>query len=570
MVKRFMLYLRTARYLKPSQILWRVRYGFCRRFRLYRIPKAPDAVPFFNRECLRLAKAFLEESNRCGIHENGDMEALRNQSIRLLNVAPPDSGYIPWRDRAFSKLWRYQLHSFSFSRDFAVNAASEDYLGDRDRALGWMRDWIKNNPVGVDVGWDAWPVSERLLNWALLIAVFDLHDEDIRVAWCRQVRWLDRWIEYDVRANHLLTNVCALTVAACMLDEQALLNRVLPQLKSQFDEQILKDGGHYERSPMYHAQMLWNGMVVYAFLREKPPFLQDALLRMTGFLRLIRHPDGEIPLFGDSVLKQAPPTRALIALADQMFPVGEPVSNSSACGFALEDSGFYILGCADKGNHMIVKTAPPSPAFQPGHSHADMLSFELSVGGRRIIVDSGAHGYAESDLRAYCRSTGAHNTVQVGGLEQHELWGTFRCARRAQALPVTFQEDAGSVVLEAGYRHYTGYQHLRRISFDPAQQVWEIHDRLTGIAGEGVVRSILHFHPGCSVHADVNWLRVEAGGEKLTIEVLSGTCTEVLDAKTSPNKYCPEFGSTIAAPAAIFKTQNNPAQEIIYRISCSG
>jgi len=226
---------------------------------------------------------------------------------------------IPWRDPAYPLLWRYKVHGFCFARDFAINAATDTYLGDRDRALNWMRDWIDRNPVDRDAGWDAWPVSERLLNWSLLIAVFHLHDDDLRGAFCRDLRWLQKWIEYDLGANHLLKNACALTVAACLAEDTSRLSHALKLLQQQLTEQVLPDGGHIERCPLYHAHAFWDCLLVYAALDEKPSFLEEALTRMSAFLDTIAHPDGEIPLFGDSALKEAPPTQALLRLARRLL-----------------------------------------------------------------------------------------------------------------------------------------------------------------------------------------------------------------------------------------------------------
>ena len=57
------------------------------------------------------------------------------------------------------------------------------------------------------------------------------------------------------------------------------------------------------------------------------------------------------------------------------------------------------------------------PAYQPGHAHADTLSFELSVDGLRWFVNTGVSGYGVTADRSYERSSEAHNTVVVDGMD---------------------------------------------------------------------------------------------------------------------------------------------------------
>ena len=71
------------------------------------------------------------------------------------------------------------------------------------------------------------------------------------------------------------------------------------------------------------------------------------------------------------------------------------------------------------------------PDHLPGHGHCDSLSFEWWVDGVPIIVDAGTLSYVAGAPRAACRSTRAHNTIEIDAYEQHEMWAAFRVARRA-------------------------------------------------------------------------------------------------------------------------------------------
>lgn len=69
-----------------------------------------------------------------------------------------------------------------------------------------------------------------------------------------QARYLRRRIEWHLLANHLFVNAkaliyCGLCFSGAEADEW--LGTGLRILKRQVPEQILADGGHFERSPMY-------------------------------------------------------------------------------------------------------------------------------------------------------------------------------------------------------------------------------------------------------------------------------------------------------------------------------
>ena len=52
--------------------------------------------------------------------------------------------------------------------------------------------------------------------------------------------------------NHLLENAFALLFSSYYFQNEKFYNKSTFLLKSQLNEQILKDGGHFELSPMYH------------------------------------------------------------------------------------------------------------------------------------------------------------------------------------------------------------------------------------------------------------------------------------------------------------------------------
>jgi hypothetical protein len=119
----------------------------------------------------------------------------------------------------------------------------------------------------------------------------------------------------------------------------------------------------------------------------------------------------------------------------------------------LGSSGYVVLRpCL--GVALIADVGLPCPPQLPAHAHADCLSFELHVNGHALIVDTGTSTYRPSARRRYERSTSAHNTVEVDGADQTEVWGTFRAARLAVPSLERISEEGGSIVLVASHDGY--------------------------------------------------------------------------------------------------------------------
>jgi uncharacterized heparinase superfamily protein len=154
----------------------------------------------------------------------------------------------------------------------------------------------------------------------------------------------------------------------------------------------------------------------------------------------------------------------------------------------LGESGY--LRIENNSAVIIFDAAPLGPDYQPGHGHADTLSFELSSRGHRIFVNSGTSTYEQNSLRNYERGTAAHNTIRIDGLDQSEVWANFRVARRAR--PFDVQTDHRFFVEAAhdGYhRLCSKVTHRRRIDLNG--NVVTITDRLEG---SGHHSAELYFH----------------------------------------------------------------------------
>ena len=172
-------------------------------------------------------------------------------------------------------------------------------------------------------------------------------------------------------------------------------------------EQILPDGGHYERSPVYHLVVLRDLLEMHALAPAAVP--ADVLDRMRRFASALARPDGAPALFNDGGLELAPALELPVA--------GDGLEVFPETGYAVLRRGPLWLA---------FDCGAPAPAFLPAHAHADALSFQLWWDGEPVVVDPGTYTYEPGAERDWFRGTEAHSTLAVDGLDQFRLWGAFR------------------------------------------------------------------------------------------------------------------------------------------------
>lgn len=433
---------------------------------------------------------------------------------------------IDWGFSGHGRLWAYHLHYLDGLVVLAAGASlgrATDAVHVADLASAWARA----NPVGRDPAWEPYPVSLRLVN--LIRAAVLLRDEhpalatELTALARVHADALPRMLETHLRANHLLANLKALVMASSLdILSCAFRRRGHRLLAEQLSHQFLPDGGHYERSLMYHRDLTEDMAELTAVLAEceTPVDLvqqcRETTLRAATFHLAHMHPDGSLPLLNDTANGAAVAgtsfAEAIGTLVGAEVPRPEaPLTWSAASGLAsVRCDPFYV--CWDAG--------PIGPDDQPGHGHSDALSFELSVHGRRVITNRGIRGYADEPTRSYSRSTAAHSTFQFGSDDPHELWGAFRVGQRSRPEGVSVDRSGPAIHLRAALPWTTLREravHRREIAV--RSEFVDVRDTAAG--GSGTSR--FHCAPGIEVtpRAD-GWMLGAEGRDLLRIEILAG------------------------------------------------
>jgi uncharacterized heparinase superfamily protein len=554
-VTQLALYLQTLRHLRPVQLRGQL---------LKRLPAVARARTPRREPTVRAGLRALEGPPASPGRVSADFR------FSFLNVTSAAASRADWAAAGMSRLWRYNLHYFDYLLDESV---ADDFRA----AL--IDDWIRRNPPATTDAWDAYPVSLRIVNW---VKYFLGRRAPLPRAWLTslygQAAWLQRNFEYHLLGNHLLKNAVGLMFAGAFFDgaePDAWLQRAWRCFEDQVREQFLADGGHYERSPMYHALCL-NDCLDVLSLATQPALaahltsaaeVRERIVSAAAFLRDICAPDGEIPLFNDAAFGIAPAPAALIAHAQRVLrgePRGALEPGAPRCELIRKSESGYF-GFRHGADWLLIDCGSIGPDHQPGHAHCDTLSYELALEGKRLIVDSGVHDYEAGARRLASRSTAGHNTVMIDGCEQSEIWGTFRVARRARPLTARLEARPPGCIFEGahdGYRRLPGRAvHRRRFVYDGAGAI-EIEDEISG-GGSHEVASRIRLAPGYTPVINPSYAAISGpdGTPVARIEFPDGTRTRL-----EGGWYFPQFGAQLACHVLVLEASGPLPLRLGYRI----
>ncbi len=489
--------------------------------------------------------------------------------FKFLGVEHDLSANGGWNDSELEKLWLYNLHYFE-----DLNATSADARTAWHSAL--MQRWVAENPPPYGNGWEPYPTSLRIVNWVKWALAGNTLPAGCAESLATQTRWLSKRLEVHLLGNHLFANAKALVFAGLYFEgseAEQWLEKGLSILVRELHEQVLSDGGNFERSPMYHAIFLEDLLdllnITGVYVNQVSTTLVaqwcDVSLRMLDWLQGMTHPDGQIALFNDAAFGIAATADDLTAYAGRVLGNDAVLSKLPATsepgndrgGLHLSqwaDSGYIRLECADAV--ALLDVAPIGPDYLPGHAHADTLSFELSVFGQRVIVNGGTSRYGLGPERLRERQTMSHSTVEVCGQSSSEVWGGFRVARRAYPfdLAVSERPDVLSVACSHdGYKRLPGKPVHRR-----SWQLSRTHMVVVDLVSSGEWPAVAHY----ILHPDVGVERVApdsfhlklANGKLIFVQICNGS------GRLERKIFSPEFGKTLPTQCIAVDLQDGNAQ----------
>jgi uncharacterized heparinase superfamily protein len=390
----------------------------------------------------------------------------------------------------------------------------------RDSARESVQKWLAQEPDFGSAAWRSDVIGTRLFTW---INHFDdivggkdpAFKRAVLTSMARQHRHLARFAAWELSGAARLRALKGLIAGILALDGSALrLAKALGVLERQATVQILPDGGHRSRSPSEQLRVVQDLVEIRSLLRaakiEPPAALQDAIERAAPMLRLFRHGDRRLALFNDSLEEDG----VLIDLI---------LTQSETRGRGLThapDTGFERLQAAK--SLVIVDTGTrPSPSFGM-HSHAGALSFEMSYGRERIVVNCGAYRGSDPNWWLVPRASAAHSVLVVADTNSTEIRDDGLLNRTPISVSCERAEHEGQHWISAthdGYRERFGLIYTRELFLAADGDDLRGEDRLTGRPG---AKFTVRFH----LHPSVEAALVD-GASAATLRLPSGTCWQL-------------------------------------------
>jgi uncharacterized heparinase superfamily protein len=396
----------------------------------------------------------------------------------------------PWAADMRSE-WLAALHSFGWLSDLAASDGEAAWRAARE----WTEDWLGRCDAWEHIAWRADVIGDRLVAWISYFNELAERDETtplrtrLLASIARQLRHLSRVAASEAPGLPRLGALRGLVVAAAALGSERRLGRALGKLEREIETQILPDGGHVARSPAAQLTALRYLIEARAALRAfdaaVPAPLQSAIDRAAPMLRFFRHGDGRMALFNGANEDDAGHIDRVLARAEAK---GRPPLSAPHSGFQRLQAGRSLV-LAETG-------LPPAPGFDQ-EAHAGTLSFEMSFGRERLIVNCGAYHGPDTNWRNVARATAAHSTLVVADTNSSELHANGGLGRRPLHAPSERAEEAGSQWLAAthdGYHPIFGLTHARQLFLAGDGEDLRGEDRVTGRAGQGFTIRF-HLHP---------------------------------------------------------------------------
>lgn len=404
--------------------------------------------------------------------------------FRFLNLEKSFAfGHIDWAFRGHGMLWTYNLNYF----DWLHQADMTPKVGLESLEVFYTA--VEENPIALH----PYPTSLRIINASKYVCKWQVQEAWLHGQIVADLRLLESRLEYHLLANHLLENAFALYIGGLVTGERDLLAAGRELLAQQLQEQILDDGMHYERSPMYHMIILERLLDALNFAKACNDELVDLLAtyarKMTS-LAMNWNGLERIPMMQDSAYGVAFSVPLVLEyskrLLDSHFPTNAAKFKSS-----------HYRASTSKALYCFINAGRIKPNFQPGHGHADELNFELFVNGSPIIVDTGVSTYEPGIVRESQRSTSSHNCVTINGMNSSDVWSSFRVGRRAK---VFLFEKPGEILVAR--TDYVSNSRINR-TFKVQENYFILDDQING-SSEALLEGRLHFHPSVTLFTETD------------------------------------------------------------------
>lgn len=389
-------------------------------------------------------------------------------------------GASPFTMELPSRNFAIKLHSFTWLRHVRAMRTDEVCAVARDVVM----DWIGLHGRRVSgIAWEPEVVAMRIIAWlshspvVLQGAEASFYTRFMK-SLAYQVAYLDMIAKALEEGEVRLRVRIALAMASIAMPVKAsAVKRAARRLDSELEAQILPDGSHVSRNPRAVLNLLLDLLPLrqtYINLgHDVPQKLIAAIDRMYPALRFFRHQDGNLALFNG----------ATSTLANELMSVLRYDETGGQPFKGLPHAHYQRLSAHQ--TTLIVDTGIPFSPELSRTAHSGCLSFEMSSGRNRFIINSGSPSFAGRSYQQLARATAAHSTVTLADTSSSRLSASNFIGpvmvSGISAVKVERQgDDDGNdrvIASHDGYAARFGFIHERAISMDAVGIHIKGHDR---------------------------------------------------------------------------------------------
>ena len=434
---------------------------------------------------------------------------------------------LDWSFADFGLLWTYNLNYFDWlhqpgiSKEQGLETLSQFYASTAEK-----------NPIILH----PYPTSLRIMNTAKFISKWDIKEDRLYHKLVSDLKFLFGRLEYHLLANHLLENAFALYIGGLITDQQEITQQGKKLLIRELKEQVLDDGMHYERSPMYHLIILERLLDAYNFARavddDLEPVLKSYAVKMTG-LAMNWKDLNRIPMMQDSAYDIALSVSDILEYSKRLLEQDYPSKSND-----LMDSGYRRL---DSGNFtLFANVGSIGPSYQPAHAHSDELNFELFHSAAPIIVDTGISTYEKNDARFKERSSISHNCISINCQNLSDVWAGFRVGKRAI---VESQSSSGFIQATCKANRVQITRNFQVVS--DGLLIEDNIERNIGLPALGC----LHLHP------DIDFEMLDSNNFKVS-ELIISIAADSSEVWIEDYAYCKGYNNRVPSKKLVYSLKN--------------
>ena len=417
---------------------------------------------------------------------------------------------INWNKYFKSRLANFYLNYFDWSKKLILDSFRNNNKNNnlRNKLIFLIDSWIDFNSKNYGDGWHPYTVSLRIRNWIWIFRLFPeiINKKRINFLWI-QMNWLNKHQEIHLGGNHYLENLMSLVISSIQFNDSRsvrIFEKSIIKLERELNKQILKDGGHEERSSSYHLSLLSTLVELGCFLQYekglRPIWIIEKIKIMSDWSRKIILNNSKYPRFNDSIFDDQININHIISfsmsylnqknflldkyslhnlLISKIFK--NNIYKSKFNNFlllnnfkdphieSLPHTGWIIFHPSEDWE-VTFKGGISGPKYLHGHAQSDLLTFDIFKKSNPIIVETGTSEYDYSDIRKYERSSKSHNVMQFSNekyikledfsewSESVEVWSSFRAARKPKILSLSSGIDKNKFLwAECTYKPFQRY-----------------------------------------------------------------------------------------------------------------